>query len=90
MGLKTHNYHVDYINVTLPAAYAQLTHVSIDFNGYASAIFAIQQNREMILTNDAIEEKHIECLIDKEQPIYGQLYTKAKEELFDGWEDDIV
>lgn len=90
MGLKTNNYNIDGINLTLPTAYAQITHISINLDGTANAMFAIQQNRNMISTNNAIETKHISCSIDKEQPIYSQIYIKAKETLFEGWEDDII
>lgn len=90
MGLKTNNYHVDDINVTLPEAYAQITHISVNFDGTANAMFAIQQSRDMISANEAIDTKHLRCSINKEQPIYAQVYTKAKEELFKDWEDDIV
>lgn len=90
MGLKTNNYSVDDINLTLPTAYAQITHLSVDLNGNASAIFSIQQNRDMISKNEAIETKHVRCFVDKEQPIYAQVYTKAKATAFEGWEDDII
>lgn len=90
MGLKINNYKVDNINLTLPTAYAQITHLSVDLNGNANAMFAIQQNREMISNSEAIDTKHIRCLIDKEQPVHAQVYTIAKESIFEGWEDDIV
>lgn len=90
MGLKTNNYNVSDINLTIPTAYAQITHLFIDFDGTASATFSIQQSRDMISANNAIETKHIRCLIDKEQPVYSQIYINAKESLFEGWEDDIV
>ena len=90
MGLKTNNYKVNDINLTLPNAYAQITHISINLDGIASATFSIQQDRDMISVNDAIETKHIRCSVDKEQPIYAQIYINAKESIFEGWEDDIV
>lgn len=90
MGLKTNNYNIKDINVTIPEAYAQITHVYVGVDGVASATFAVQQSRDMIMTNEAIETKNIRCTINKEQPIYSQIYIKAKEELFKGWEDDIV
>ena len=90
MGLKTSNYKVDNMNLTLPTAYAQIVHMSVDLDGTAGALFAIQQNRDMVSSSEAIETKHIRCSIDKEQPIYAQIYTRAKETIFDGWEDDIV
>lgn len=90
MGLKTNNYNVNDINLVLPTAYAQITHLSVDLKGIASAIFSIQQNRDMISENNAIETKHIRCLIDKEQPVHGQIYIEAKKSIFKDWEDDIV
>jgi hypothetical protein len=74
----------------LPTAYAQITHISLNAEGIANAIFVVQQNRDMISTSQPVETKHIRCLIDKEQPIYAQVYIQAKTELFEGWEDDIV
>lgn len=90
MGLKTNDYNVIDINLTLPTAYAQITNLSVDLKGMASAIFSIQQNRDMISENEAIETKHIRCLINKEQPIHGQIYTEAKKSIFKDWEDDII
>lgn len=90
MGLKTSNYNVKDMGITLPTAYAQITHLSIDLNGNANAIFTIQQNRDMISTNEAIDTKHIRCDINKEEPIYEQIYIIAKQAIFEGWEDDII
>ena len=43
------------------------------------------------MNKPAIDMKHFSCAINKEEPIYEQVYTKAKEEgLFNGWEDDII
>lgn len=90
MGLKTNNYNIEDINLILPTAYAQITHLSVDLKGNANATFSIQQNRDMISKNEAIETKSIRCWVDKEQPIHAQVYTKAKALIFEGWEDDIV
>ena len=50
----------------------------------------MHQNREDITKSQALERLHINTVIDKETPVHSQLYIKAKEELFEGWEDDIV
>lgn len=90
MGLKTTNYTIQNCNLTIPNAYAQITHLSVNKDGEAHAIFEVQQTRDDIAINDSLENICLSYAIDKEQPIYKQMYEKAKEELFVGWEDDIV
>ncbi len=90
MGLKTTNYEVKDLGIAVPTAYAQVTSLFIDKAGNAYADFSIQQNRGGIGTKEAFAKQSISCVIDKTQPIYTQIYNKAKEEVFNGWEDDIV
>lgn len=90
MGLKTRNYNVEDMGIALSTAYAQITHLSINIDGTANAIFAIQQSRGAITSNVAVDTKYFRCEIDKKQPIYEQIYVKAKDSVFQGWEDDIV
>ena len=90
MGFKTTNYEVAELGITLPTAYAQIETFTTDINGEVYATFAIQQNREDIVTKTILEHKTFMCKIDKSQPLYKQLYIAAKPELFPNWEDDIV
>lgn len=90
MGLKTTNYEVKELGITIPTAYAQITSLCVDSKGEAFAAFSIQQNREDITNKNEIETEHFNVVIDKNQPLYAQIYNAAKEELFAGWEDDIV
>lgn len=90
MGLKKTNYEVKRYGITLPEAYARLTHVNINIDGRADAMFEIQQTREDIGVKRPLETIFFDCEIDKEQPVYKQIYEKAKEEVFAGWEDDII
>lgn len=90
MGLKTTNYEVKDLGIMVPTAYAQVTSLFIDKGGNAYADFSIQQNRDDIDTKEAFAKESISCTIDKTQPIYTQVYNKAKETIFEGWEDDIV
>ena len=99
MGLKTTNYTVESLGITVPEAYAKINNVSIKefkelvkaYNeaGIAMAQFYIQQSREdMSLRPFKIENFRVE--INKDLPIFSQLYVASKETLFEGWEDDIV
>lgn len=90
MGLKTSNYQVKDLGITIPTAYAQLIRVSVDAKGHAAGMFKIQQTREDIRAKNALDDAHIYCKVDKTKPIFEQVYNAAKENLFKDWEDDIV
>ena len=90
MGFIKTNHTIEEIGITIPKAYAQITSLSVDVNGKANAVFSIQQNREDILNKNHIDLIVYNCLVDKELPLYKQVYEKAKEEIFADWEDDIV
>ena len=90
MGLKTTNYNVQSYNLTLAEAYAQITNLNIDKNGYASAIFEVQQTRNDISHSAPLETFFFHCVIDKDLPVHKQVYEAAKLEIFTNWEDDIV
>lgn len=90
MGLKTINYKIKNLGITIPTAYARIASVHTSLDGRTSVVFEIQQNREDIGTKDALERKLLRILIDKKLSSYEQAYNKAKEELFADWEDDIV
>ena len=53
-------------------------------------IFERFQNRDDIDTKAPFERQNISMVIDKDLPIHRQMYEYAKENLFIGWEDDIV
>ena len=90
MGFIRTNYEIEDMGITLPEAYAQITHVSINIDGNANVMFAIQQNRENIAKKENIDNITYRCEIDKNLPIYKQIYEKAKVDIFADWEDDIV
>ena len=90
MGLKTTDYEVRGLGITVPTAYAQITSLFINKDSIAQAEFSIQQNREDIKERTAFAKETFTCLVDKNEPIYTQVYNKAKVAIFNGWEDDIV
>jgi hypothetical protein len=90
MGLKTTNYEVKDFGITIPEAYARLTNININVDGEAFGTFEIHQTRESLAESNPLEKVHVNYTIDKDLPVHNQLYVKAKEEIFTGWEDDIV
>lgn len=90
MGLKTTNYTVRDLGLIIPTAYARLAYVNVDEEGRASGSFAIHLNREDFMERKPIEVIPYEYIIDKNQPIYTQIYEHGKIQYFSGWEDDIV
>lgn len=90
MGLKTTNYRLENFGITIPEAYARLTNISINVNGWAIGTFEIHQTREDLAISDSLEKKYIEVFINKDLPIYTQIYNASKEKVFADWEDDII
>lgn len=90
MGFKTTNYESKALGLTVPKAYAKVMSVNINEDGFAYASFYIQQEREDIGNKAPLGIEHFNCKIDKELPIYSQIYKAAKGQLFIDWEDDIV
>lgn len=90
MGLKKFNYTVQSLGVIVPNAYARLTDIFVDTEGNANGTMVIQRNRESIDSLQPFDIVEVSCKVDKNLPIYEQLYNKAKETSFSDWEDDIV
>ena len=90
MGLKKTNYTIQEISITVPEAYAQIITTSVDKDGKAYAVFAIQQSRGDIDKFTPLETIAITHIVNKQEPLHEQMYIKAKEEIFTDWEDDIV
>lgn len=90
MGLKTTNYQIKDLGISIPEAYARLTNININVDGEAFGTFEVHQTREDLIENKPLERIHVNYVIDKKLPLHKQMYEKAKEELFIDWEDDII
>ena len=90
MGFIRKNYEIENSGISLDTAYAQIRNISIDIDGMAVAMFSIQKDRDSILSKRSLDTVSFRCKIDKEFPVYRQIYEKAKEKFFADWEDDIV
>jgi hypothetical protein len=89
MGLiKQDGYIVNGVLIT--PAYAKITRLYNQNGNDTVAYFGISNTRENLEENAPLEEIAFSCEIDKKQDkIFNEVYTKAKEELFEDWEDDI-
>ena len=90
MGLKTTNYEVKKIGITISEAYAKFIQIDLDKDGNVKAFLAIQQTREDFESLQALELHEFNFIADKDLPIYLQAYEFAKANGFSNWEDDIV
>lgn len=89
MGFKKQDVEIKELGITIPEAYAQIEHLNVDLDGKCYASFKIQTSRDA-MNKPALETIHIDMNIDKELPIYTQVYEHAKLDVFADWEDDII
>lgn len=89
MGLiKQDGYIVNGVLIT--PAYAKIVRLYNEKDNNFTAFFGISNSRENIDENKPLEEIIFNCEVDKkEDKIFKEIYTKAKEKLFENWEDDI-
>lgn len=77
MGLKTVNYEVKSLGITLSNAYALLKDIKID-DTTGIATFAVQSTREMALKMKPIETVKIEFAFDRTKNPVETAYMTAK------------
>ena len=77
MGLKTTNYEIKELGITLPEAYAILKKLRIDKNE-AIAKLAVQSTREKALALAPIYTESIRFTIDRNENPYVTAYRLAK------------
>lgn len=90
MGFIRTNYEIKDLGITIPEAYAQISRLSVDIDGEANVVFVIQKDRESITTKENLDRIIYRCKIDKDLPVYKQIYENAKVDIFSEWEDDII
>jgi succinate dehydrogenase/fumarate reductase-like Fe-S protein len=89
MGLKTTDYFIQNLNLTISTAYCKVTSIRIDKKGNVSCYAEIQQTREDVETLTPLQAINFNFITDKSVNVYEQAYTELKKSL-DGWQDDIV
>lgn len=101
MGLKTKNYTIEEIGITLPEAYAVIDNIHIE-GDRGSAEFVIQANRDNAFALDPIKRVYVPFTVNRNENPYHTAYTAAKgiktttvrnktveEKMpFYGWDDD--
>ena len=78
MGLKTTNYEITKLGITLPDAYARIGKVEMSDNGSGYAIMHIQATRENALTLQPIDTKRVDFFWDRRKSIAECIYEAAK------------
>ena len=102
MGLKTKNYTIEEIGLTLPEAYAVIRNLNV-YGENGNADFAIQASREKAIALAPLKTVHLEFTVNRNESPYVTAYNHAKSLLterrgmhtitrempFYGWEDDV-
>ena len=78
MGLKTTNYEVKKLGITLPQAYAIIGKVEMSDNGSGYANIHIQTTRENALTLQPIEIRRVDFHWDRHSDIANCIYNASK------------
>jgi hypothetical protein len=89
MGLKKQNYAIEELGITLPEAYCLVTSVRMD-RSVMRVVAEIQQTREATSQKEPLERVFVNGPFDITQPSFPQAYALVKQQLGDGWGDDIV
>jgi hypothetical protein len=77
MGLKTTNYEIKKLGVTLPNAYAMVKKLMIDgTSGYAE--FVIQSTRDKSVNLSPIDTVRVDFVVDRNESPYVTAYRVAK------------
>ena len=90
MGFMRKNYEIEDNGIILPEAYAQINNLSVNIDGMANAMFVIQKDRDSVSTKKSLDTIVYRCEVDKNLPIFKQVYENAKKDIFNEWTDDIV
>lgn len=80
MGLKTTNYEVKKLGITLPNAYAVIGKVEMNERGSGYAEMIIQATRDNALKLQAIDTKRVDFTWDRKKSIAECIYEAAKVE----------
>lgn len=80
MGLKTTNYEVKKLGITLPEAYAIIGNLHIEKNGSGYAEMYVQATRDNVLNLQPLETKRVDFVWDRQADIAETIYATAKVE----------
>lgn len=80
MALKTRNYEVKNLGITLPEAYAIIKNIRIS-GEYGTATIVIQQTRELALEKAPLEVVEIGFAVNRNENPYITAYHEAKKDV---------
>lgn len=90
MGLKTLNYLIPDLGLTIPTAYCKVTRLDINKYGKVMAYAEIQQTRDDCENRMPLQVIGFNFINNKVINVFEQAYITLKETILTGWEDDIV
>lgn len=84
MGLKTTNYFVKNLGISLPNAYAKIRTLVLENDGTVRATFGIQQSRELLDSYSPIEIVSVQTknVWDRKTPLEKVAYEAVKQETY--------
>ena len=88
MGLIKDSYKIEKLNIDISPAYAMVGKIEIE-NDNAIVEMKIHKTREDLESYEPLEIISINYPIDRNLSVYEQIYTKAKNDIFKDWQDDI-
>lgn len=77
MGLKTYNYEIKELGITIPTAYAVIKKLIID-GKIGTAHFAIQSDRDSATNKQPLEIKKFMFAVDRNTNPYETAYVESK------------
>lgn len=93
MGLKTTNYEVKSLGITVPTAYAIIRDMEIK-GSKGKAELVIQASREAASEKQPLEKIYVNFSVNRNENPYVTAYNAAKGEAAEGalqgWVDDII
>lgn len=89
MGLKTKNYTVKDLGITLPTAYAIIKNISVQ-NDLVTAVFVIQSDREKAMTLKPLETVSLVFKFNRNENPVQTAYNLIKGKMKDFvWNDEL-
>lgn len=77
MGLKTTNYEIKKLGITIPTAYAIIRNIEIH-GSVGKAEFVIQATRDLASTKQPLDKFYLDFPVNRNENPYITAYNKAK------------
>lgn len=78
MGLKTTNYEVHSLGITLPYAYAKICEMRLRKDNTVDVVFVVQTTRDNAVSLAPIETRSVHFVWDRKSDLAETAYSEAK------------